>query len=87
MFPRSRGFHLSSKRSEGAKHASGISWESGLYMLYVTSASVMARNVFRVVEYAMGRDGYLFSTEWPVYVFDAALMTVTMARFFWRYRS
>lgn len=80
-------FHLKFKKSEGAKQADGISWESGLYMLYVTSAFIMARNIFRVVEYAMGRDGYLLSTEWPVYVFDAALMTVTMAWFFWRYPS
>lgn len=80
-------FHRKFKGSEGAKQAEGIPWVSGLYMLYVTSAFIMIRNIFRVVEYAMGREGYLLSTEWPVYVFDAALMTVTMAWFFWRYPS
>lgn len=47
----------------------------------------MTRNLFRVVEYAIGHDGYLLGVEWGVYVFDAALMTVTMGWFLWRYPS
>lgn len=64
-----------------------IPWQAALSMLYATSAIVMARNVFRVAEYAMGNDGYLLSVEWPVYVFDAGLMSLTMACFFWWYPS
>ncbi|KAL0930478.1 rta1 domain-containing protein [Colletotrichum truncatum] len=64
-----------------------VPWKQSLYMLYTTSALIMARNIYRVVEYAMGNDGYLLNHEWPVYVFDAGLMTLTMAAFFWRYPS
>ena len=62
-----------------------IPWQQTLHMLYFTSAFVMIRNIFRVVEYVMGNDGYLLSVEWGVYVFDAALMTLTMGWYLWRY--
>ncbi|RSL62890.1 hypothetical protein CEP54_005552 [Fusarium duplospermum] len=64
-----------------------VPWQESLNMPYVTSMMIMVRNIFRVVEYAMGSDGYLLSVEWGVYVFDASLMTLTMAWFFWRYPS
>ena len=31
--------------------------------LYIISVLIMARSIFRVIEYAMGRDGYLLSHE------------------------
>lgn len=62
-----------------------VPWQGILNMLYITSGFVMIRNIFRVVEYVMGSDGYLLSVEWGVYVFDAALMTLTMLWFLWRY--
>ena len=65
--------------------ASDVPWQQVLNMLYITSGFVMVRNIFRVVEYVMGSDGYLLSVEWGVYVFDAALMTLTMFWFLWRY--
>lgn len=64
-----------------------IPWQGTLNMLYVTSSFVMVRNIFRVVEYVGGSDGYLLSTEWPLYVFDGVLMLFTMSYFFWRYPS
>ncbi|KAM5353471.1 hypothetical protein ACJ41O_000121 [Fusarium nematophilum] len=70
-----------------AGNAPGVPWRAALKMLYATSALIMARNVFRVVEYAMGNDGYLLSVEWPVYVFDAGLMSLTMVCFLWWYPS
>jgi hypothetical protein len=57
-------------------------WEQSLNMLYATSLLIQARNVFRMVEYIMGADGYLFSNEWPTYVFDGALMLLVMVGFF-----
>ncbi|OIW34302.1 RTA1-domain-containing protein [Coniochaeta ligniaria NRRL 30616] len=64
-----------------------VPWQRTLNMLYVTSGFVMVRNIFRVVEYVGGTDGYLLSTEWPLYVFDGALMVFTMSYFLWRYPS
>ncbi|OAA52892.1 RTA1 like protein [Cordyceps fumosorosea ARSEF 2679] len=58
-----------------------VQWREVLVMLYGTSGLVMARNVFRVVEYVMGQDGYLLSNEWCVYVFDGVLMFLAMVLF------
>lgn len=62
-----------------------IPWSSVLMMLYATSGLIMLRNIFRVVEYAMGQDGYLLSNEWCVYVFDGVLMFLAVALFAARY--
>lgn len=78
-------FHSRFAKDPAASRNSQVPWKSSLFMLYSTSAMVMLRNIFRVIEYAMGSDGYLFTVEWGVYVFDASLMTILMAVFFWWY--
>lgn len=80
-------FHVRFRRDTGRQEKDHVPWQSTLAMLYLTSAFVMIRNIFRVIEYAMGSDGYLLSVEWAVYVFDATLMTLTMTAFFVRYPS
>jgi hypothetical protein len=60
-------------------------WRSILYMLYSVSIMIMVRSLFRVVEYAMGRNGYLLSHEWPMYAFDSALMVLSVVVFAWWY--
>ncbi|KAF7550241.1 hypothetical protein G7Z17_g5849 [Cylindrodendrum hubeiense] len=80
-------FQINFKRHEASKNVLDVPWQACLNMLYVTSAFVMIRNIFRVAEYAMGSDGYLLGHEWGVYVFDASLMTLTMTWFFLRYPS
>lgn len=78
-------FNRRFRDGEAATRVVDVPWQQTLNMLYVTSAFIMIRNIFRVVEYVMGNDGYLLSVEWAVYVFDAALMSLTMAWFLWRY--
>ncbi|RDW92942.1 RTA1 domain-containing protein [Aspergillus mulundensis] len=56
----------------------GGNWKGHLYPLYAVSVLIMVRSVFRVVEYAMGQEGYLLSHEWPMYVFDSVLMLGVM---------
>ncbi len=56
-------------------------------MLYATSLAILVRNIYRMVEFIMGQDGYLLSTEWPTYVFDGALMLLVMIGFFIWYPS
>ncbi|KAM0283758.1 hypothetical protein ACHAQH_002347 [Verticillium albo-atrum] len=80
-------FNRKFKRDANVSLARDIPWQQSLNMLYITSALVMVRNMFRVAEYAMGSDGYLLSIEWGVYIFDAALMTLTMTFFFLWYPS
>lgn len=60
-------------------------WESIMYMLYAVSVMIMIRSIFRVIEYGMGREGYLLSHEWPMYAFDSALMVATTFGFGWWY--
>ena len=64
-----------------------IPWQSCLNMLYSTSLAILGRNIYRVVEFILGQDGYLLSNEWPTYVFDAALMLLVMIAFFIWYPS
>jgi hypothetical protein len=49
--------------------------------LYMSSVLVLVRNAFRLVEYVMGKGSYLFEHEWPIYVFDGALMLGVMVVF------
>jgi hypothetical protein len=62
-----------------------VPWEGVIYMLYANSLLISVRNVFRLVEYAMGKGSYLFAHEWPTYVFDGALMAIVMLGFAVRY--
>jgi hypothetical protein len=62
----------------------GLQWEQTLRMLYGACTLVMLRSVFRVIEFAMGADGYLLANEWPLYIFDAVPMFLLML-VFWRW--
>ena len=53
-------------------------WETALYVLYATSALILVRSAFRVIEFAMGNDGDLLSHEAYAYIFDATLMFLAM---------
>jgi len=64
-----------------------VPWRSYVHMLYTTSLLILSRNLYRVVEYIMGADGYLNNHEWPVYVFDGSLMLLVMVGFFIWYPS
>jgi hypothetical protein len=42
------------------------------------------RSIYRLIEFALGVDGYLFSHEWPFYVFESLPMMPAIAVFcFW----
>lgn len=55
-----------------------IRWKRHLYVLYAASLLVLARSIFRVVEYVQGAEGYSLTHEWTLYVFDAVLMLAVM---------
>jgi hypothetical protein len=61
------------------KHiAGGWNWEGNLYMLYLVSGIITFRNLYRVIEYAMGENGYLMTKEWSIYALDALPMAVVL---------
>ncbi|EDP55316.1 hypothetical protein KXX58_005518 [Aspergillus fumigatus] len=53
-------------------------WETVLVGLYTASILILVRSIFRLIEYAQGNDGYLISHEVFMYIFDSALMFLTM---------
>ncbi|KAK1974368.1 RTA1 like protein [Colletotrichum cereale] len=69
-----------------AKNPTSISngntpWKRYLFVLYITSAIILIRSIFRVIEYLQGNGGFLISHEIFLYVFDTLLMAVVMAIF------
>lgn len=58
-----------------------IPWQRHLWVLYITSAIILVRSIFRVVEYLQGNGGYLISHEIFLYVFDTILMAAVMTIF------
>jgi hypothetical protein len=60
-----------------------LPWKRHMAALYVTSALIMLRSVFRVVEYLQGNSGYLLRHEVFLYTFDASLMLLVMCLFHW----
>jgi hypothetical protein len=55
-----------------------IQWRKHLYVLYATSTLILLRSIIRVVEFLMGYDGYIYTHEVFLYVFDAVLMLAVM---------
>lgn len=58
-----------------------IPWRRYIYVLYATSALILVRSVFRLIEYFQGNGGYLISHEIFLYIFDTILMAAVMAIF------
>ncbi|KAF4827723.1 Protein RTM1 [Colletotrichum tropicale] len=54
-------------------------WRGVMSVLYVASALIFVRSLFRLVEYVEGNDGVLLSTEVYLYIFDALLMLGVVA--------
>ncbi|KAF1995602.1 RTA1 like protein [Amniculicola lignicola CBS 123094] len=73
-------WHKRLASNETAAARSGvIPWKKYAYLLYAASMCITIRNACRVVEYAMGRDGFLITHEWTLYMYDCALMINTLA--------
>ncbi|KAF2003934.1 RTA1 like protein [Amniculicola lignicola CBS 123094] len=70
-------FHRRMKRGPGSKGS--FNWEKYMVSLYIVSLIITFRNLFRVIEYALGDDGYLLKNEWPTYCFDAVPMAGVLA--------
>lgn len=58
-----------------------VPWKRHVWVLYSTSTIILARSIFRVIEYLQGNDGYLISHEVFLYIFDMLLMVTVMVIF------
>lgn len=52
----------------------GLPWERLMRLMYVVGVLILARSVFRLVEYVQGMEGYSMTHEWTLYVFDGVPM-------------
>lgn len=77
-------FNVRFGRSGGSR-SKDVPWQRTLLILYITSACIMVRNIFRVVQYVMGQSGLSLTHEWCTYVFDAVLMLSVMIVFGWSF--
>jgi RTA1 like protein len=75
-------FHLRFRKTQSIETPQ-IRWQRTIGMLYLTSAGIMTRNIFRTIQYVMGQDGYALTHEWYLYIFDSLLMFAVMAIFWW----
>ena len=66
------------KRPTLKSKAPDTHWYKHMLVLYAVSTLILVRNLFRVIEYVHGNDGYLLSQEWTLYIFDAVLMLLVM---------
>ena len=64
-----------------------VRWKNYLLTLYVTSALILIRSIFRVVEYLTGNDGVLLRSEVYLYIFDSLLMAVVLLWMNWFHPS
>ncbi|OLN81855.1 Protein RTA1-like protein 8, partial [Colletotrichum chlorophyti] len=81
-------FHVRMNKMPTAKsHQPDIRWRYYLLTLYVTSALIWVRSIFRVIEYLEGNKGHLMTTEAYIYVFDATLMFIVMVWMNWFHPS
>jgi hypothetical protein len=64
-----------------------LAWKKHLYALYTSSALILIRSIYRLIEYLEDAGGYLITHEAFIYVFDALLMLVVMIVFFWVHPS
>lgn len=60
-----------------------VRWERYLTLLYVTSALVFIRSIFRTIEFIQGYDGELMVKEFYIYIFDATLIFICMVWMNW----
>ncbi|OCT49005.1 putative RTA1 domain protein [Cladophialophora carrionii] len=69
------------RRVASTKEAAGLDpcVKKVVFGVWLAGFFVQVRSIYRVVEFAMGVDGYLFKHEWCLYVFEAVPMFVALA--------
>jgi SNF family Na+-dependent transporter len=73
-------FHIRLAKN-GSAFVTRVPWRRHQMALYITSALVFVRSIFRFIEYELGTSGPLLQHEYWSYIFDAALMVIVMLVF------
>jgi RTA1 like protein len=80
LFALTFNYRLDQHPTSRSLHTS-LNWRADLRALFISSALIFIRSVFRLVEYSQGNDGWLMKREWTLYIFDAILMWVVLVIF------
>ncbi|CAG8114559.1 unnamed protein product [Penicillium salamii] len=51
--------------------------------IYISGFFILVRSIYRVIEFALGVDSYIFSHEWPLYVLEAVPMLIAISLLGW----
>lgn len=51
-----------------------VRWRKHIWALYAVSILIIARSLFRLIEFTQGSDSQILKTEWMIYAFDASLL-------------
>ncbi|KAK0615341.1 RTA1 like protein-domain-containing protein [Bombardia bombarda] len=79
-------FHVRMRKNPTPRSYSiTASWEQFIYVLYASSALILIRSVFRMVEYGAGHDSALMKNEVYLLVLDSLLMFQVSALFLWKH--
>lgn len=70
-------FHWRVTRSP-TQQVSQLPWKKHMYSLYAVSIMIFVRSIVRVVEFIQGFEGYIYSHEVFLYVFDGTVMFFAM---------
>ncbi|KAJ5376534.1 RTA1 domain protein [Penicillium cosmopolitanum] len=73
-------FHLKSK-NDGNTIDQGVG--NLLKGIYISGIFILVRCIYRVIEFALGVDAYLFIHEWPLYVLEAVPMIIAISVLGW----
>ena len=77
-------FHMRIAKNPTARSFSVTTpWRQELWVLYFTSALIMVRSLFRMIEYALGFDSVLHESEVYLFLLDGALMVLVTLVFLW----
>lgn len=81
-------FHLRMRRHDRADctqaEVGGFPWRKHLFTTFSAAALILARSIFRFIEYLQGSEGALLRQEVYLYCFDAVPMLATMMLFNWQ---
>jgi hypothetical protein len=58
----------------GVSERPQVHWRKHMWALYAVSILIIARSLFRLIEFAQGTEGEILKTEWMMYAFDASLL-------------
>ncbi|KAF2273213.1 RTA1-domain-containing protein [Westerdykella ornata] len=63
------------------KDGAPVGWARVLQAIWVSSLLILVRSIYRVIEFALGINGYPFTHEWTFYVFEALPMLPAISVF------